>query len=50
MHLLALTVEAQRTLATVSRRADERRRGLAVAELAILPYRCASEGRDGTRG
>jgi hypothetical protein len=50
MHPLALAVEALKTLAMVSRRAEEHRRGLVVAELVIRPYRGVSEGRDGTSG
>jgi hypothetical protein len=45
-----LEEDGPEALATASRRADERRRGLAVAGLAMWPYRGASEGRDGMRG
>jgi hypothetical protein len=50
MHQQALKEDGPEALATVSRRADERRQGLAVAEMAMWPYRGAAEGRDGTRG
>jgi hypothetical protein len=45
-----LKEDGPEALAMVSRRADERQRGLAVAGLAMWPYRGASEDRDGTRG
>jgi hypothetical protein len=45
-----LEEDGPEALATVSHRADERQRGLAVAGLAMWPYRGAYEGRDGTRG
>jgi hypothetical protein len=37
-------------LATVSRRADKRRRGTVVAEMAMWPYHGMAEGVDWTRG
>jgi hypothetical protein len=50
MRQLALEEDDPETLATVSRRVDERRRDLAVAETVMWPYRCTAEGVDWMRG
>jgi hypothetical protein len=50
MRQLAPEEDDLETLAMVSRRADERRRDLAVAEMAMWPYRCTAKGVDWTRG
>jgi hypothetical protein len=50
MHQQVLEEDGLEAVAMVSRHADERRQGLAVAEMAMWPYRGAAEGRDGTRG
>jgi hypothetical protein len=50
MRLLALKEDDPGTLATVSRRTDERRRDTVVAEMAMWPYRCTVDGVEWTRG
>jgi hypothetical protein len=50
MRQLASEEDDPETLAMVSRCTDKCQRDLAVAEMAMWPYRCTAEGVDGTRG